>query len=207
MTYQLLTNLAGTTSLVRTNADGSQTWIPQDPANSDYQTYLLTPVAVTPLTTAQQAEISAQKAQATAQANSTANLIQVGTPTPALATARNAGTFNMTNSTIVTALANMAAAGAPAAASGVLDSITLTAGTWVVTGFSIVDGAAVTLWLNTVSGTLSDSWPTQARTITTNYFYSKSAVIKVASTTTVYLNETDASAANSQGFMSATQIA
>ena len=74
MTYQLLTNLDGTTSLVRTNADGSQTWIPQDHANSDYQTYLLTPVAVTPLTTEQQAEIAAQQAQATAQAASTTNL-------------------------------------------------------------------------------------------------------------------------------------
>ena len=74
MTYQLLTNLDGTTSLVRTNADGSQTFIPQDLANSDYVEYLKTPVAVTPLTTEQQAEIAAQQAQATAQAASTTNL-------------------------------------------------------------------------------------------------------------------------------------
>ena len=74
MTYQLITNLDGSTSLVRTNADGSQTWIPQDENNSDYREYLKTPVAVTPLTAAQEAQIAAQKAQATAQASSTANL-------------------------------------------------------------------------------------------------------------------------------------
>ncbi len=85
MTYQLITNLDGTTSLVRTNADGSQTWIPQDENNSDYREYLKTPVAVTPLTTEQQAQIAAQQAQATNVANAKAAIVSA---LPDLATAQ-----------------------------------------------------------------------------------------------------------------------
>ena len=85
MTYQLITNLDGSTSLVRTNADGSQTWIPQDENNSDYREYLKTPVAVTPLTTEQQAQIAAQQAQATNVANAKAAIVSA---LPDLATAQ-----------------------------------------------------------------------------------------------------------------------
>ena len=44
MTYTIptdvLTELPSTETICRTNEDGTQTWIPTDPANSDYQAYL-----------------------------------------------------------------------------------------------------------------------------------------------------------------------
>jgi hypothetical protein len=40
MTYELLTYESGEQVVVRTNADGSTSTIPLDPANSDYQRYL-----------------------------------------------------------------------------------------------------------------------------------------------------------------------
>ena len=40
MTYTKQTNSLGTESIVRFNEDGTETWIPTDPANSDYQAYL-----------------------------------------------------------------------------------------------------------------------------------------------------------------------
>ena len=44
MTYTIptdvLTELPSTETICRTNEDGTQTWIPVDPANSDYQAYL-----------------------------------------------------------------------------------------------------------------------------------------------------------------------
>ena len=44
MTYSIPTNpMTGEPStfiICRTNEDGTQTWIPTDPANSDYQAYL-----------------------------------------------------------------------------------------------------------------------------------------------------------------------
>ena len=39
ITYEVITDSYGET-IKRTNADGSITWIPTDPANSDYQAYL-----------------------------------------------------------------------------------------------------------------------------------------------------------------------
>jgi len=38
--YELVTDSSGIEMLKRENADGSVTWIPIDPANSDYQRYL-----------------------------------------------------------------------------------------------------------------------------------------------------------------------
>jgi hypothetical protein len=38
-TYEVITNDNGDT-IKRTNADGTITWIPTDPSNSDYQRYL-----------------------------------------------------------------------------------------------------------------------------------------------------------------------
>jgi hypothetical protein len=38
--YRTETNELGVEYIVRTNEDGSQSWIPKDPANSDYQRYL-----------------------------------------------------------------------------------------------------------------------------------------------------------------------
>jgi hypothetical protein len=40
MEYKKVTNLAEIEYIVRTNDDGSTSWIPLDPANSDYQAYL-----------------------------------------------------------------------------------------------------------------------------------------------------------------------
>ena len=42
MTYTKQTNSLSTESIVRSNEDGTETWIPTDPANSDYQAYLAT---------------------------------------------------------------------------------------------------------------------------------------------------------------------
>jgi hypothetical protein len=38
--YKTETNALGIEYVVRTNDDGSVSWIPMDPANSDYQAYL-----------------------------------------------------------------------------------------------------------------------------------------------------------------------
>jgi hypothetical protein len=38
--YLLKESLDGTQFVVRLNADGSESWIPMDPANADYQAYL-----------------------------------------------------------------------------------------------------------------------------------------------------------------------
>lgn len=40
VTYTQETTQANQAMIVRTNEDGTQTFIPADPANSDYQTYL-----------------------------------------------------------------------------------------------------------------------------------------------------------------------
>lgn len=40
MEYELITNEKGLTCIQRNNKDGSISLIPNDPANSDYQTYL-----------------------------------------------------------------------------------------------------------------------------------------------------------------------
>jgi len=42
MNYKEETGLTGNKIIVRTNDDGTETWIPTDPANSDYQAYLAT---------------------------------------------------------------------------------------------------------------------------------------------------------------------
>ncbi len=38
--YRKITTEAGIEFVIRTNEDGTQSWIPCDPANSDYQRYL-----------------------------------------------------------------------------------------------------------------------------------------------------------------------
>lgn len=82
--YQLLTNLDSTTSLVRTNADGSQTWIPQDPKNADYAAYLASGITAT-VVPINQAELDAIQAQATKVANAKAAIVAA---LPDLATAQ-----------------------------------------------------------------------------------------------------------------------
>ena len=39
-TYEIISNQLGEETIKRTNDDGSISWIPTDPANSDYQRYL-----------------------------------------------------------------------------------------------------------------------------------------------------------------------
>ncbi len=38
--YEKITTESGIDFVIRTNEDGTQSWIPCDPANSDYQRYL-----------------------------------------------------------------------------------------------------------------------------------------------------------------------
>lgn len=38
--YQVVVNIYGGEIIKRTDADGKESWIPVEPANSDYQTYL-----------------------------------------------------------------------------------------------------------------------------------------------------------------------
>jgi hypothetical protein len=40
MSYELITNDFGNSSIKKTNEDGTVLFIPKDPANSDYQAYL-----------------------------------------------------------------------------------------------------------------------------------------------------------------------
>jgi hypothetical protein len=40
MTYEIITEEDGTQIIKRTNEDGSVSFVPNDPANSDYQAYL-----------------------------------------------------------------------------------------------------------------------------------------------------------------------
>ena len=40
MEYKEKTEVGGSKIIVRFNNDGTETWIPTDPANSDYQAYL-----------------------------------------------------------------------------------------------------------------------------------------------------------------------
>ena len=74
-----------------------------------------------------------------------------------------------------------------------LDSISITAGTWVVMGVltcaePAVQNSTQTNYLNLVAATGSNSWPVQATAIVTSTNMVIAAVIKVSSTTTIYLN-------------------
>ena len=40
ITYEVKQSIDGTEFIVRLNEDGTESWIPKDPANSDYQRYL-----------------------------------------------------------------------------------------------------------------------------------------------------------------------
>jgi hypothetical protein len=111
-----------------------------------------------------------------------ATLIDVATPGPALTvnkTAQAVGSalFSDTEVTEVTA--------------GIvyqLDSISITAGTWVVIGVVIATNNTQTNYLNLVTATGSNSWPVQATAGSTSTNMVIAAVIKVSSTTTIYLN-------------------
>jgi hypothetical protein len=69
-----------------------------------------------------------------------------------------------------------------------LDSISITAGTWVVMGVVLALENTQTTYLNLVTATGSNSWPVQATASSTSTNMVIAAVIKVSSTTTIYLN-------------------
>ncbi len=108
-----------------------------------------------------------------------ATLIDVGTPGPALAgvAGSNSGltgplaqnTTQTTSNTVYN-----------------LNSVAITAGTWVVTGICGVLAGTETLYLSTTSAGGTNSWPVQAPTDSYNVYIT--AVIKVTGSTTIYLN-------------------
>jgi hypothetical protein len=69
-----------------------------------------------------------------------------------------------------------------------LDSISITAGTWVVIGITYCGSVNQTNYLNLVTATGSNSWPAQATVGGSATNQMIAAVIKVSSTTTIYLN-------------------
>jgi hypothetical protein len=111
-----------------------------------------------------------------------ATLINVATPGPALAvnkTAQTAGSViwneaPVTETTIGTVYQ--------------LDSISITAGTWVVMGIVTSQLNTQTNYLNLVAATGSNSWPVQATASSTSTNMMIAAVIKVTGATTIYLN-------------------
>ena len=129
-----------------------------------------------------------------------ATLINVATPGPALAvTDAGGGTPGISGVSVVETTANTVYG---------LNLISLTAGTWVVTGVvNVQTGSATqTNYLNLANATGSNSWPVQ---ITTGEVALKiSAVIKISGTTSVYLNgKNTASTITTVSFITATQIA
>lgn len=131
-----------------------------------------------------------------------ATLLNAATPGPALATATNSGAT--APNTAVTNSLNLAFGVASGGSVAQVDTISLTAGTWLVTGIYFAQGTFTGVWLNLLTATGSDSWPTQLVTKVAAHVYLKSAVIKVAATTTVFLNG-ESTMANA-GMLMATQI-
>jgi hypothetical protein len=132
-----------------------------------------------------------------------ATLIDVATPGPALNLSKTAQAYaasTLYGETPVTeTLANTVYQ---------LDSISITAGTWVVVGVTSVLYVTQTNYLNLVTATGSNSWPVQvtASSATTNMAIA--AVIKVTGTTTIYLNGKNTNSGQAAGAaMFAVQIA
>jgi hypothetical protein len=89
-----------------------------------------------------------------------------------------------------------------------LDSISITAGTWVVMGLVAPQINTQTNYLNLVAATGSNSWPVQATASSLSTNMMIAAVIKVSSTTTIYLNGKNTSGGpNISPAMFAVQIA
>jgi hypothetical protein len=111
-----------------------------------------------------------------------ATLIDVATPRPALAVNKTAQTTvyeiwcdtQVVETTIGTVYQ--------------LDSISITAGTWVVMGLTAIGNNTQTNYLNLVAATGSNSWPVQATASSTSTNMMIAAVIKVTGATTIYLN-------------------
>jgi hypothetical protein len=111
-----------------------------------------------------------------------ATLIDVATPGPALAvlkSAQTAGQYIYSGAQVVEITPGTAYQ---------LDSISITAGTWVVIGITYCYYITQTNYLNLVTATGSNSWPVQATASSNSTNMVISAVIKVTSPTTIYFN-------------------
>jgi hypothetical protein len=111
-----------------------------------------------------------------------ATLIDVATPGPALAvnkTAQTAATAIWCDTWVVETTIGTVYQ---------LDSISITAGTWVVMGLVEPQGNTQTNYLNLVAATGSNSWPVQATASSMSTNMMIAAVIKVTGATTIYLN-------------------
>jgi hypothetical protein len=128
-----------------------------------------------------------------------ATLINVATPGPALtslAGSNGGGVGPLANNTTQTT----------AGTAYQLNSVTLGAGTWVVTGFCGVLSGTETLYLNTAAGTGANGWAVQ--TAYDSFVRYISAVVKLTGLTTIYLNgQNTSSAVVAHSIMIATQIA
>jgi hypothetical protein len=121
-----------------------------------------------------------------------ATLLDMGTPTPALALA-NGGTSTALGDDLTT---YGASAQVPVTTSPTnIDSISLTVGTWVVISLVVLGDNAGTAYLSAASAVASNSWPVQTSgSFSTAPFVGVvAAKIKVATTTTVYVNAVAAS--------------
>lgn len=134
-----------------------------------------------------------------AQMMATATLLNAGTPGPALAAATGTNTTLKSNATDSAGGVGMTTAGTYYN----LNSISLTAGTWAVFGEMTTGGTTGTITPalsgTTASGTNLAPVQTKAGGTASGNTEYIGAVIKVASTTTVYLNGT-ASIASSTGY-------
>ena len=111
-----------------------------------------------------------------------ATLINVATPGPALAVTKTA-------QIATTAIfCDIPVQETTAGTVYQLDSISITAGTWVVMGLVAPQTNTQTNYLNLVTATGSNSWPVQATASSTSTSMVITAVIKVTGPTTIYLN-------------------
>jgi hypothetical protein len=111
-----------------------------------------------------------------------ATLINVATPGPALTvnkTAQTAGVLLFGDAPVLETTIGTVYQ---------LDSISISAGTWVVMGLTAIQNNTQTNYLNLVAATGSNSWSVQATASSTSTNMVIAAVIKVTGATTIYLN-------------------
>ena len=129
-----------------------------------------------------------------------ATLIDVATPGPALAGLESDGSFAAMHCITVTETTGGTAYQ--------LLPITLTAGTWVVTGVVfVITPVNQTNYLNLSTATGSNSWPVITANATSGSNMIITAVIKVSGSTTVYLNgKNTAATISASALLTATRI-
>ena len=133
-----------------------------------------------------------------------ATLINVGTPSPALAAATGTNTTIKSNATD-----SAGPVGMLASTYYQLNSISLTAGTWAVFGEMTTAAGTITpaLSATTASGTNIAPVQTIAGGSSSGSTMYIGAVVKVASTTTIYLNGTASTGTTGYGTIFAIRIA